>query len=160
MGAASTNLPTLVVTAGARPPARLRGRRLGTGTDLWRLWDERRSRRLDDATWREAEQALSCGQGACNTMGTASTMGILAEVLGFALPGSSTIPTGDERALAAAEAAGERIVQLVRADAAPRRCAGRLAAQRPARAQRHRRLHQRGDPPRRRRRPARPGLGG
>jgi dihydroxy-acid dehydratase len=119
MGAASTNLPTLVITGGARPPARFRGRRLGTGTDLWRLWDERRAGRLDDAGWREAEQALSCGQGACNTMGTASTMGILAEVLGFALPGSSTVPTGDERALAAAEGAGHRIVEMVRADARP-----------------------------------------
>jgi dihydroxy-acid dehydratase len=119
MGAASTNLPTLVITGGARPPARFRGRRLGTGTDLWRLWDERRAGRLDDAGWREAEQALSCGQGACNTMGTASTMGILAEVLGFALPGSSTVPTGDERALAAAEDAGRRIVEMVRADARP-----------------------------------------
>jgi dihydroxy-acid dehydratase len=119
MGAASTNLPTLVITGGARPPARFRGRRLGTGTDLWRLWDERRAGRLDDAGWREAEQALSCGQGACNTMGTASTMGILAEVLGFALPGSSTVPTGDERALAAAEGAGQRIVEMVRADARP-----------------------------------------
>jgi dihydroxy-acid dehydratase len=124
MGAASTNLPTLVITGGARPPARLRGRRLGTGTDLWRLWDERRAGRLDDATWREAEQALSCGQGACNTMGTASTMGILAEALGFALPGSSTVPTGDERALAAAQAAGERIVEMVRADARPRAVCG------------------------------------
>jgi dihydroxy-acid dehydratase len=119
MGAASANLPTLVITGGARPPARFRGRRLGTGTDLWRLWDERRAGRLDDAGWREAEQALSCGQGACNTMGTASTMGILAEVLGFALPGSSTVPTGDERALAAAEGAGQRIVEMVRADARP-----------------------------------------
>jgi dihydroxy-acid dehydratase len=119
MGAASTNLPTLVITGGARPPARFRGRRLGTGTDLWRLWDDRRAGRLDDAGWREAEQALSCGQGACNTMGTASTMGILAEVLGFALPGSSTVPTGDERASAAAEGAGQRIVEMVRADTRP-----------------------------------------
>jgi dihydroxy-acid dehydratase len=119
MGAASTNLPTLVVTGGPRPPARFRGRRLGTGTDLWRLWDERRAGRLDDAGWREAERALSCGQGACNTMGTASTMGILAEVLGFALPGSSTVPTGDKRALAAAESAGRRMVEMVRADARP-----------------------------------------
>ena len=126
MGAASTNVPTLVITGGARPPARFRGRRLGTGTDLWRLWDERRGR-LDDAGWHEAEQALSCGQGACNTMGTASTMGILAEVLGFALPGSSTVPTGDEPALAAAEGAGRRIVEMVRADARPSTVCGQAS---------------------------------
>lgn len=124
MGAASANLPTLVITGGARPPARLRGRTLGTGTDLWRLWDERRAGRLDDATWREAEQALSCGQGACNTMGTASTMAILAEVLGFALPGSATVPAGDKRALAAAHRAGQRAVEMVRADGRPSRVCG------------------------------------
>jgi dihydroxy-acid dehydratase len=119
MGAASADLPTLVITGGARPPARLRGRRLGTGTDLWRLWDERRAGRLDDAAWREAEQALSCGQGACNTMGTASTMAIMAEMLGFALPGSGTVPAGDKRALAAARRAGQRIVEMVRAGVRP-----------------------------------------
>ncbi|MCU1489084.1 MAG: dihydroxyacid dehydratase [Acidimicrobiaceae bacterium] len=114
MGAASADLPTLVVTCGPRPPARFRGRRIGTGTDLWRLWDERRAGLLDDAAWAEVESALSCGLGACNTMGTASTMAILAEILGFILPGTGTIPTGEERALAGASSAGARIVEMVR----------------------------------------------
>ncbi len=114
MGACSTGLPTLVVTCGARPPASFRGRRVGTGTDLWRLWDERRAGRLDDEAWAEVEACLTCGLGSCNTMGTAATMAVLAEVLGFALPGSGTVPVGDPRAPGFARAAGERIVAMVR----------------------------------------------
>jgi dihydroxy-acid dehydratase len=119
MGAVSANVPTLVVTCGPRPPAVFRGRRLGTGTDLWRLWDERRSGALDDDAWAEAEAALSCGLGACNTMGTASTMAVLAELLGFLLPGGATIPAGDPRSLESARAAGQRIVEMVRLDERP-----------------------------------------
>lgn len=106
MGAASANLPTVLVTGGARRPAIFQGRRIGTGTDLWRLWEERRTGALSDGGWRELEQCLACGPGACNTMGTASTMAILSEVLGLMVPGSSTIPTGDPRSLMAATEAG------------------------------------------------------
>jgi dihydroxy-acid dehydratase len=119
MGAASADLPALVVTGGARPPASFRGRRIGTGTDLWRLWDERRAHLLDDDAWHEAEDALACGLGACNTMGTASTMAVLAEILGFVLPGTGTIPAGDERAPLAGQAAGRRIVEMVRTGVRP-----------------------------------------
>ena len=106
MGAASANLPTVLVTGGARRPAIFQGRRIGTGTDLWRLWEERRTGALSDDGWRELEQCLACGPGACNTMGTASTMAILSEVLGLMVEGSSTIPTGDPRSLMAATEAG------------------------------------------------------
>jgi dihydroxy-acid dehydratase len=112
MGAASTRLPALLVTGGARPPCVFRGDRIGTGTALWRLWDERRAGTLDDAAWLELEQCLATGTGACNTMGTASTMAILAEVLGLLMPGASTIPSGDPRALDAARAAGRRVTEL------------------------------------------------
>ena len=71
MGAISANIPTVLVTGGSRPVARFRGRPVGTGTALWRMWDERRAGRLDDAGWAEFERCLSCGLGACNTMGTA-----------------------------------------------------------------------------------------
>ncbi len=114
MGAASTDLPTVLVTGGARPPAVFQGRRIGTGTDLWRLWDQRRSGGLSDAAWRELEGCLAAGQGACNTMGTASTMAILVEVLGLMVPGSSTIPSGDPRAVAAATRAGTLAVGAAR----------------------------------------------
>ncbi|MHB1781814.1 MAG: dihydroxy-acid dehydratase, partial [Acidimicrobiales bacterium] len=112
MGAASTRLPALLVTGGARPPCVFRGDRVGTGTALWRLWDERRAGALDDAAWLELEHCLSKGTGACNTMGTASTMAILAEVLGLLVPGASTIPSGDPRALDAARATGRRVTEL------------------------------------------------
>ena len=113
MGAASADLPAVVVTGGARRPATYRGRRIGTGTDLWRLWEQRRKGDLGDAAWDELEDCLSCERGACNTMGTASTMAILAETLGMAMPGSSSIPTGSPEALVAAREAGRRAVAMV-----------------------------------------------
>ena len=113
MGAVSADLPMVLVTSGSRKPATFRGRRIGTGSDLWRLWDERRAGRLDDAGWRELERCLACGTGTCNTMGTASTMAILAETLGLMIPGSATIPAGYPRGRAAAAAAGRCAVEAV-----------------------------------------------
>ena len=113
MGAASADVPTVVVTGGARPPAVFRGERIGTATALWRIWDERRTGRLGDDGWRALEACLNCGTGACNTMGTASTMALLTEALGLMIPGSSTIPAGDPRAPAAAAEAGRRAVAAV-----------------------------------------------
>jgi dihydroxy-acid dehydratase len=119
MGASSAGIPTVLVTGGARPPAIFRGRRIGTGTDLWRLWDERRTGQLDDESWSELERCLACGLGACNTMGTASTMAILCEVLGLMIPGSSTIPSGDPAAQVAGRQAGSAAVEAVRARRGP-----------------------------------------
>jgi dihydroxy-acid dehydratase len=113
MGAISAGIPVIVVTGGSRPAASFRGAMVGTGTGLWRLWDERRAGLLDDAGWRELERCLSCGRGACNTMGTASTMAVLTEALGLMVPGAGTIPAGDHRAAAAARRAGELIVAAV-----------------------------------------------
>ncbi len=113
MGAFSTNLPCLLMVSGPRPVARFEGRRVGTGTDLWRAWDERRSGALDDGRWRDLEAALSLGKGTCNTMGTASSMGAIAEALGLAWPGSTSVPAGDPRHLEIARLVGERIVALV-----------------------------------------------
>jgi len=113
MGAISANIPTILVTGGTRSVTSFRGAPIGTGTALWRLWDERRAGRLDDAGWRELERCLSCGRGACNTMGTASTMAVLSEVLGLMVPGSSSIPAGDPRSAAGARQAGESIVAAV-----------------------------------------------
>jgi len=119
MGAISANIPTILVTGGSRPVARFRGEAIGTGTALWRLWDERRAGRLDDAGWHELERCLSCGRGACNTMGTASTMAVLGEVLGLMVPGSASIPAGDPRSAAAARRAGELVVAAVKASSMP-----------------------------------------
>lgn len=119
MGAFSTDLPVMLVVSGPRPVARFRGRRVGTGTDLWRAWDERRAGRLDDEAWAEFERALTLGRGTCNTMGTASSMGVLCETLGLAWPGSTSIPAGDRRHGDVAFAVGQRIVAKVRAGERP-----------------------------------------
>lgn len=119
MGAFSTDLPTLLVMSGPRPSARFRGQRVGTGTDLWRAWDDRRAGRLSDDDWAELESALTLGRGTCNTMGTASTMGILCETLGVAWPTSTSIPAGDPRHLDLARHVGERIVEMVRVNVRP-----------------------------------------
>ncbi len=119
MGAISANVPTVLVTGGSRPVAQFRGQPVGTGTALWRMWDERRAGRLDDAGWAEFERCLSCGRGACNTMGTASTMAVLSEVLGLMVPGSASIPAGDERGRTAARQAGRVAVSAVLADLRP-----------------------------------------
>jgi dihydroxy-acid dehydratase len=116
MGAFSTNLPCLLVVSGPRPVAHFEGRRIGTGTDLWRLWDRRRAGELSDDQWSELEAALTLGKGSCNTMGTASTMGGLGEALGLAWPGSTSIPAGDPRHLDIARQVGRRSVELVRDD--------------------------------------------
>ena len=119
MGAISANIPTVLVTGGSRPVARFRGQPVGTGTALWRMWDERRAGRLGDADWAEFERCLSCGRGACNTMGTASSMAVLSEVLGLMVPGAASIPAGEERGRAAAREAGRVAVGAVRADVRP-----------------------------------------
>jgi dihydroxy-acid dehydratase len=113
MGAFSTNVPCLLLVSGPRPVAMFQGRRIGTGTDLWRLWDERRRGELSDDAWRELESALTLGKGTCNTMGTASSMGAICEALGLAWPGSTSIPAGDPRHLTIARQVGQRIVSLV-----------------------------------------------
>ena len=114
MGAFSTNVPCLLLVSGPRPVAIFEGRKIGTGTDLWRLWDQRRAGELSDERWAELEEALSLGKGTCNTMGTASSMGAIAEALGLAWPGSTSIPAGDARHLEIARDVGQRIVELVR----------------------------------------------
>ena len=113
MGAISANIPAILVTGGARSVVTFRGAPIGTGTGLWRMWDERRAGRLDDAGWQDLERCLSCGRGACNTMGTASTMAVLSEVLGLMVPGSSSVPAGHPRSAAGARQAGEAIVAAV-----------------------------------------------
>ena len=112
MGAFSTNVPTLLMVSGPRPVATFQGQRIGTGTDLWRMWDERRRGELSDQEWNDLEQALTLGKGTCNTMGTASSMGAICEALGLAWPGSTSMPAGDARHLDVARSVGARIVQL------------------------------------------------
>jgi dihydroxy-acid dehydratase len=127
MGALSTNLPTLLLTAGPRPSAHFQGRRVGTGTDLWRQWELRRAGDLSDEEWAQFEVALTLGRGTCNTMGTASSMGALAETLGLAWPGATSVPAGDDRHLEYAGLVGERIVAMVLEGVTPSSTATRSA---------------------------------
>ncbi|MGD0699847.1 MAG: dihydroxy-acid dehydratase [Trebonia sp.] len=119
MALASADIPALIVSGGFRPVATFRGERLGSGTALWRMYDERRAGRVSDADWAGLETCLGAGLGACNTMGTASTMAIMAEALGLALPGTAVFPAGDPGQEAMAEEAGRRIVSLVAAGTRP-----------------------------------------
>ena len=123
MGALSTNLPTIMVTAGARPAPFFKGKKVGTGTDLWRALDDWRAGRMSDQEWREFEECLSCGLGSCNTMGTASSVALMTEMLGFMLPSSGTIPAGTDERREAAKASGRRIVEMVKEDFTPSKIA-------------------------------------
>ena len=123
MGAFSADLPALMVTAGARPAPFFKGKRVGTGTDLWRALDDWRAGRISDQEWREFEECLSCGLGSCNTMGTASSVALMTEMLGFMLPGSATIPASTDERRGAARASGRRIVEMVTENLTPSKIA-------------------------------------
>ena len=114
MGAASANVPAIMVTGGPAQPAVFRGRELGGGTDLWHYVDELRAGRMTDAEFAELEAAATPSYGHCNEMGTASTMTSLTEALGMCLPGTATIPAVDAARHRAAEATGARAVALAR----------------------------------------------
>ena len=119
MGAISTDLPTIMFTAGARPPALFRGKKVGTGTDLWRMWSDYRANKISKEEWKEFEGCLNCGLGSCNTMGTASSVAMMVETLGLTLPGTSTIAENDPARTQAAFDTGANIVRMVNADVRP-----------------------------------------
>jgi L-arabonate dehydrase len=119
MGAASMDVPAIVLSGGPMLRGMWRNQELGSGTHLWRFWDERRAGSLQECDWRELEGCYSRSSGHCNTMGTASTMAGLAEALGMMLPGAASIPAPDSRRLAAAEVSGRRIVEMVAEDLRP-----------------------------------------
>ncbi|WJV49550.1 L-arabinonate dehydratase [Streptomyces flavofungini] len=114
MGAASVDLPTVFVPAGPMLPGHWRGEVLGSGTDMWKYWDERRAGLIGDCELAELESGLARSPGHCMTMGTASTLTAAAEVLGVTLPGASSIPAVDSAHERMAAASGLRVVELVR----------------------------------------------
>ena len=119
MGAASTDLPTIQLNGGPRSVGMWRGQAVGSGTDIWRYWDEVRAGKISRNDWQDLEASIACSAGACNTMGTASTMTSISEALGMMLPGVSSLPATDARRLAAAEGTGRRIVAMVHEDLRP-----------------------------------------
>jgi dihydroxy-acid dehydratase len=114
MGAASADIPAIMVTGGPMLRGVWRQEELGSGTDLWRLWAERRADRITDEELCEAESCMSRSSGHCMVMGTASTMASMAETLGMALPGNAAIPAPDSRRMALAELSGRRAVEIAR----------------------------------------------
>ena len=112
LGAASANVPAIMVTGGPSEPAVFRGRELGVGTDLWHYVDELRAGRMTEAEFDELEASAIPSYGHCNEMGTASTMTSLVEALGLCLSGTASIPAVDAARHRAAEATGARAVAL------------------------------------------------
>jgi len=119
MGAISMGLPAIYVPAGPMLRGNWRGRTLGSGSDVWKYWDEKRAGRIGEAEWREIEGGISRSFGTCMVMGTAATMMAITEALGFSLPGASSIPAPDANHPRMCAAAGRRIVDMVWEDLTP-----------------------------------------
>ncbi|SNR57595.1 L-arabinonate dehydratase [Puniceibacterium sediminis] len=119
MGAASTDIPSIVVTGGPMLNGWFRGERVGSGTALWQMSEDIKAGKMTQEDFLEAEQAMSRSSGTCNTMGTASTMASMAEALGMALSGNAAIPGVDSRRRVMAQLTGRRIVQMVKDDLKP-----------------------------------------
>ena len=119
MAAASTDLPSIVVTGGPMLNGWFRGERVGSGTHLWKFSEAVKAGEMNQSDFLDAEAAMSRSPGSCNTMGTASTMASMAEALGMALSGNAAIPAVDSRRRMMAQLTGRRIVQMVKDDLKP-----------------------------------------
>ena len=119
MGAISAGLPMIFLPAGPMLRGNFRGQALGSGSDAWKYWDERRAGNITDAEWAGVEGGIARSYGHCMTMGTASTMTAIAEALGLTLPGASSIPAADSGHIRMSSACGHRIVEMVWEDLAP-----------------------------------------
>jgi L-arabonate dehydrase len=116
MGAASCDLPAIVVSGGPMLNGKLQGRDIGSGTSVWQLHESLKAGEIDLHHFLAAESGMSRSAGTCNTMGTASTMACMAEALGAALPHNAAIPAVDARRYVLAHMSGIRIVEMVRED--------------------------------------------
>lgn len=119
MGAASVDLPALMVTGGPMLTGRLQGRALGSATDMWRMSEEVRAGTLSEEEFVATESVMTRSAGHCNPMGTASTMASMVEALGFTLPDNAAIPAPDARRRRLAHLSGRRIVEMVQEDLRP-----------------------------------------
>jgi len=127
MGAMSAGLPFIYLPAGPMLRGNWRGQVLGSGSDAFKYWDERRAGRLSDQAWQEMEAGIARSHGTCMTMGTASTMTGIAEALGLTLPGASSIPAPDANHPRMASGCGRRIVEMVWEDLHPARLLSRAS---------------------------------
>jgi dihydroxy-acid dehydratase len=120
MGAISMNLPAIFMPAGPMLRGNWRDQTLGSGSDVWKYWAEKRVGNITEKQWLEIEDGIARSPGHCMTMGTASTMTSAAEALGFTLPGAASIPAADSRHGRMAAETGRRIVEMVWEDLKPR----------------------------------------
>jgi dihydroxy-acid dehydratase len=120
MGAISMNIPAIYVPAGPMLRGNWHGQILGSGSDVTKYWNERRAGNIDLQAWTQIEDGIARSAGTCMTMGTASTMTSLTEVLGFSLSGASSIPAVDSNHAKMANRSGRRIVEMVWKDLKPR----------------------------------------
>src|SRR5438067_6860443 len=116
MGAASCDLPAIMLSGGPMLNGKFRGQDIGSGTDVWRFSEEVRCGAMSMCEFFEAEACMSRSAGHCMTMGTASTMACVVEALGMGLPTNAAIPAADSRRYALAHMAGRRIVDMVKDD--------------------------------------------
>ena len=120
MGAISMNLPAIYLPAGPMLRGNWNGKVLGSGSDVWKYWAEKKAGNITDCEWNEMEDGIARSPGHCMTMGTASTMTAIAETLGLTLPGASSIPAVDANHSRMATRCGRRIVEMVWDDLKPR----------------------------------------
>ena len=113
MGAASVDLPTILITGGPMLNGKFKGTDVGSGTDLWKFSEAVRAGSMSQDEFLAAEACMARSNGHCQTMGTASTMALLTEVLGMQMPGSAALPAADSRRKVSAHLAGRQIVDLV-----------------------------------------------
>jgi dihydroxy-acid dehydratase len=119
LGAISMDLPAIFLPAGPMLRGNLKGEALGSGSDAWKYWDDRRGGKVGDKEWQEVEAGIARSHGHCMTMGTASTMTAVADALGLTLTGASSIPAADANHIRMAAATGRRAVEMVRGGLTP-----------------------------------------
>lgn len=119
MGALTAGVPFIFLPAGPMLRGNYAGKVLGSGSDAWKYWDERRAGNISDAEWHGVQGGIARSHGVCMTMGTASTMTAIADALGLTLPGASSIPAVDSNHSRMASGSGRRIVEMVWEDLTP-----------------------------------------
>ncbi len=119
LGATSANLPAIYIPAGPMLRGNWKGKTLGSGSDAWKYWDERRAGNITKEDWVEVEGGIARSHGHCMTMGTASTMTAIAESIGMTLPGASSIPAPDVNHIRMCAESGRRAVEMVWEDLTP-----------------------------------------
>lgn len=119
MGAISAGFPMIFLPAGPMLRGNYKGEYLGSGSDAWKYWDERRAGTITDEQWTGVEEGIARSYGHCMTFGTASTMTAIAESMGLTLPGASSIPAADANHIRMSTRCGRRIVDMVFEDLTP-----------------------------------------